>query len=78
MMKFRDALSVDTQMKSHTMLYLYFPPLKRLYEQTRSFSSKMRNNRISQELLRKFLLQHLLEDGLVGVVQFCGHLGALI
>jgi hypothetical protein len=30
MRKFLDALSTDTQKKTHIILYLYFPPLKRV------------------------------------------------
>jgi hypothetical protein len=39
------------------------------------FSSKMAHSRISQD---KFLVEYFVEDGLAGVVQFCGHIGALI
>jgi hypothetical protein len=37
----------------------------------------MAHRRISQDMLWKFLVQHFLEDGLAGVVKFCGHLGAM-
>jgi hypothetical protein len=55
------------------LLYLHIPPLS-LW----AAASKTMNHHISQGMLQKFFVLHFLDDGLAGMVQFCGHLGALI
>jgi hypothetical protein len=41
-----------------------------------NFSSRTEHSQISHDMLWKILAQHLLDDGLGGVVQFCGHPGS--
>jgi hypothetical protein len=55
---------------------LFIPRLKTV---SRATASKMAHRRISQDMLLCFVAQDFLEDGLAGVVKFCGgDLGILI
>jgi hypothetical protein len=75
MLGIQEALSPNTQIRtSHWMLYLYIPPTQTI---SRAATIKMAQCRMPWVTLWKFLVQHFLEHGLAGVVQNCGHLGAL-